>query len=81
MATTHRTTRALDLVPWRNVTRGEYAFTLPAGSAVEYVPGLNGALGGGYVVASVRQLTDLTGNAHDAAHRYVEVPADAVEAI
>jgi hypothetical protein len=78
MRATHTTTRDLDLVAWANVVRGGYPFTLPAGSAVALVKGLSGTTGDGFVVASVRQLTELTGNAHDAVHRYVEVPADAV---
>lgn len=81
MRATHRTTRDLDLIPWANVTRGEYAFTLPAGSDVAQVEGFHGGTQAGFVVASERQLVELTGNAHDAAYRYVEVPADSVEAI
>jgi hypothetical protein len=78
MRATHCTTRDLELVAWANVVRGGYRFTLPAGSAIGLVPDLSGTTGAGFVVASVRQLTELTGNAHDAAHRYVQVPADAV---
>jgi len=79
MRVTHTTTRDLDLVAWANVTRGGYPFTLPAGSAIALVPDLSGTTGAGFVVASVRQLTELTHNAHDARHRYVQVPADAVQ--
>ena len=81
MTAAYVTTRSLELVAWANVTRGGYPFTLPAGSAVSLVKGLSGTTGDGYVVASVRQLTELTGNAHDAKHRYVVVPDDAVQAL
>jgi hypothetical protein len=77
----YRTNRELAVTPWANVTRGEYAFTLPAGSIVEHVRDFGPQSPGGAYVISTRTLIDLTGNRHDAIHRYVTVPADAVEPI
>lgn len=78
----YRTTRPLILRAWdhRGMQTGQAPeFTLPAGSAAILVRGLSGTTGDGFAAGSVRQLAELTGNAHDAAHRYVTLPADAIK--
>jgi hypothetical protein len=54
-------------------------FVLPAGSKVALVRGIEGGTVDGYAVGDETQLAELTGNPHDAAHRWTRVPANAVK--
>lgn len=79
---TYLTTRPLAL----NLSHGgsprlQYPFVLPKGSRVDLVPDLSGTEGAGFVCGDVRQIAELSGNAHDAAHHYTQVPANAVQGV
>lgn len=79
----YKTTRPLTLRAWdHRGMQGESAgnFTLPAGSRATLVKGLSGTTGDGFAAADVKQIAQLTGNAHDAKYRWLALPADAIEA-
>ena len=72
------TNRPLHIEAWKNASAlpNGYPMVLPEGSELLKVPdGMGNPM---FVVRSVDLLVRLTGNRHDAEHRYVVVPDDAV---
>lgn len=74
----YSTSRPLALTMSTGDAFPKLAFVLPAGSKLELVRGIEGGTVDGFAVGDVRQLAELTGNPHDAEHRWTRVPANAV---